>query len=367
MVSIDERDRRARGMRAVTLALALLFLDSPLPAQSGRHEVVRIADGVYAVLQPTSVEYAANGNTTVVINEADVVVVDATNTPGSAEAVIAEIRRLTSKPVRFLVNTHWHQDHVVGNDAYQRAFPGIEIVAHPFTREVVLSQVTPELEKSRVAYPKLLAELEATLASGQHAQGRPLTDAERATTERRANIYRRYIPEMNRMVIVPPTLTVSENLVLRRGEREIRIQYLGRGNTQGDLIVYLPRERVLVTGDLVVHPIPFSYGSYLQDWPGTLDRLLAFDAAYIVPGHGPVMRDTEHIRTVRGLVLAVMDQTRALVRQGKTLDEIRAAIDIREWRTRLTRGDPVLERSFASVFFTPATERAYMQARGEAQ
>src|SRR5687768_11083925 len=94
---------------------ALIVAAGTLPAQSARNfDVVKLADGVYVFVQREPLMSPIDGNTTVIINDADVVVVDSKATPATAREVIAEIRKLTDKPVRFLINTHWHGDHHYG-------------------------------------------------------------------------------------------------------------------------------------------------------------------------------------------------------------------------------------------------------------
>ena len=90
-------------------------------------------------------------------------------------------------------------------------------------------------------------------------------------------------------------MTVADSLVLHRGGRDIEVKFLGRGHTSGDLVVYLPKERIVATGDLVVHPIPFGGSSYLQEWAGTLRKLKLLDATTIVPGHGEILSDWSYV------------------------------------------------------------------------
>ena len=119
-------------------------------------EVVRPADGVHAILRRDPPDDAANANVLVIVNERDVIVVDATLTPASTEATIAAIRRMTSNPVRYVITTHWHDDHVLGNGAYADAFPGVEFIGHAYTRLRMLDEVAPKLETNRTAYRDVL-------------------------------------------------------------------------------------------------------------------------------------------------------------------------------------------------------------------
>lgn len=328
-------------------------------------EIVDLGDGVHAVLRRDPPDDAANANSLVIINDTDVVVVDANLTPASSEATIAAIRRLTSKPVRYVVNTHWHDDHVLGNGAYATAFPGVEFIGHPATRQKIVESVWPTLQNNITAYADELRAQEEKLANNVSSTGAPLTTAQRHAVERYAALLRGFLREAPNVRLTPPTLLVDSELTLWRGDREIRIAFLGHGNTAGDLVVHLPKEGIVASGDLLVSPIPYAFGSYLGDWIDTLTKLEAMGARTIVPGHGPVMRDTTYLNQVRELVGAMRTQIAASVAKGLSLEEARKALDLETYRTMFAGEDPGLRAAFDSLFVTPASERAFLEAKGE--
>jgi glyoxylase-like metal-dependent hydrolase (beta-lactamase superfamily II) len=328
-------------------------------------EIVALADGVRAVLRRDPPDDAANGNVLVIVNAEDVVVVDANLTPASAGATIAAIRKLTPKPVRYVINTHWHDDHVLGNGAYADAFPGIEFIGHPFTRQQILETVGPTLEKNKVVYRDELAGLEQRMEKGIRRDGKPYSAEDRVTAVRVKALLQAILVQMPLVRIVPPTLLVSDSLTLRRGDREIRVVWLGRGNTAGDLVVHLPKEGVLATGDLLVHPIPFSFGSFLGDWVQTLSRVEALGAKVIMPGHGELQRDTTYLSSVRELLDAMRTQMEAAVKKGMTLEKARESLDLASYRQKFAGSDKIRNQQFSDFFVTPASERAYLEAKGE--
>lgn len=328
-------------------------------------EIVTLADGVHAFLRRDPPDDAAIANVMVIVNEHDVVVVDATLTPTSTAAVVAAIRRLTPRPVRYVINTHWHDDHILGNTVYRDAFPDVEFIAHAFTRQQVLETVAPTLENNRQAYRDEVGTMDARLAAGTTAEGAPLTADERHRLSRRRLLFQTFLGEMPQMRITPPTLLVGDRLTLQRGDREIRVLYLGRGNTAGDLVVHLPRERIVATGDLLVHPVPFSFGSFLGDWMETLARVRALDAAVVMPGHGALQRDSAYLESVRTLLDATRRQMQAAVDRGLSLDEARKSLDLDAFRRRFAGDDPIRNRQFTQFFVIPASERAYREAKGE--
>ena len=322
-------------------------------------EITELADGVHAVIRKDPLDDAANANVLVIVNERDVVVVDGNLTPSSSEATIAAIRKLTPNPVRYVINNHWHRDHVLGNSAYADAFPGVEFIGHAFTREQMLGPVAASLEENRTAYAKALADVEGLIEKGVGAGGKPMTAQARTANVRLAQLYRAFLAEMPRMRIVAPDLLVKDGLTIRRGDREIRVLFLGRGNTAGDLVVHLPKEGIVATGDLLVHPVPFAFGSYPGEWSGALARLEALQPRLMMPGHGALLRDMTFLTAVRETLVALTAQMREAVAKGMTLEQARAALDLKAYEARMPGGN------FMGMFVIPASERAYLEARGE--
>ncbi|MBI3790778.1 MAG: MBL fold metallo-hydrolase [Gemmatimonadetes bacterium] len=328
--------------------------------------LVRVADGVYATAWADFTDGALNSNSLVVINERDVLVVDTQDTPAAATAVIDAIGKLTRKPVRTVVTTHWHGDHIFGNQVYQARFPGVQIVGHPATREDALAREVPGLRQwVDSGLPALIADTEKLLAGGVTSSGAPLSDKQRAyfTTER--DRYRWLVAQLRTVRIVPPTVDVRDSLVLVRGKRRIEIRWLGRGNTRGDLVVWLPRERVLASGDLLVNPMPYASGSYPSEWMHVLDSLRTFPATVVVPGHGEIERDWGYLDRVRDLLGDTRRQVYAAVAQGLDLDHTRAAVNLEAQRTAFTGGKAAWVPAFDGNYTSQAVERLWLEATGD--
>jgi len=356
----------------VGTAFALLLAtsrqgDAQIPSYTGpKFEKTRVADSVYAFVFDNPLGPAVDGTALVIINDGDVVVVDAQNTPWAAWAVLAEIRKLTRNPVRYVITTHWHGDHWQGNQVYQGAFPGVEFIAHVNTREDIEKEALATFDQTRLKdIPNSLAELEKRYATAIRPDGKPYTHADSVVMQEQIALIRWLVPEIRDMRVVEPTLTFTDSLVLHRGRRTIDVRYLGRGNTRGDIIVWLPNERVLATGDLLVNPIPYSFGSYLGEWMKTLAAVRALPASVIVPGHGTLQRDYTYLDLFVSLLQSTLDQARAAVAKGLDLAATRKAVNIDALRERFTGGDAARTRAFDAYFTQPAVERAWLEARGE--
>jgi cyclase len=323
----------------------------------------QVADGIVAFIAPESNSMLVNGNSVAIIGDDGVLVVDSGHFPSLTRRVIAEIRQRTEKPVRFVVNTHWHPDHVTGNAEYRRAFPGVTIVSTEYTRAQMAMRLAKYLGSKEEAegYSTIYR---GALRSGKNAAGQPLKPVERHFMEQ--EVVNGEILARERLWETPLTLpdaTFNSSVSVYLGKREVRILWLGRGNTGGDAIIYVPDSRVVMTGDLVVSPTPYAYGSYLTEWRQTLHRLMDLDATAIVPGHGPVQRDWAYIKRLDALLGAVLAQVAQGESQGRSLADIRKTLDVEEFRRQFCGDDQERSLAFKIGFVEPATERAYQESK----
>ena len=360
-----------------TLTL-LLAVSLPVPAtvRAGCHpssdavsagfEVQKVADGIYAAIRKEPPGIFVDANSVFIINADDVVVVDANLTPGSARDCLAALRKLTDKPVSCVVNTHWHQDHVVGDQVYKDAFPGVEIIASTRARATLAEKSDETRKLYLTAGPEYSTSLKSAVETRNSFLGTPMTPDEDASYLAAAGLIDRYVAEAPEMRTTLPTLTVDEKLVLYRGDRTIEIRGLGRGHTDNDLVVYLPKEGVIAAGDLVVAPVPLTGDqSFIGDWVGTLEKLLELKPAIIVPGHGPVLRDTSHVKVMIELLSSMRDQTKAAVAKGETLEQARKSVDLSSFRTRLCGDSRSLLLIFANYVAGAGVAKAYAEAKSE--
>jgi cyclase len=355
-------------MSFVRLCLVALFLCSPVAVfgQAGNFEMVRVSDGVYAAIRKEPPGLTVNGNSVFIINEDDVIVVDTTLTPGTAREEIAGLRKLTAKPVRYVINTHWHDDHILGNQAYREAYPGVEFIAHANTRDYLPTTglQNRQMAMSPQGYPGFIAALRNGLEKNQSLFGGPLDDEERATYASDIQIAERYMAENPTAQVILPTVTVAERLTLYRGDRVIDIRYLGRGHTSGDLIVHLPKEGIVIAGDLVIWPVPYvgNPQSHPGDWGATLERLVALSHTAIIPGHGPVLRDDSYAKLMARLFAAMRQQVEAMVARGYTLEQARKEINLSEYEKLLVGESKVRRGIFGSYVMGAGVAAAFSDA-----
>lgn len=332
------------------------------PAEAG-FELQRIADGVHVAVRTEPAGLMVDANSVFIINDNDVVVVDANVGPSSARATLAALRKLTDKPVRHVINTHWHDDHVLGNQVWRDAFPGVEFIAHRTMADYLPGQGLKNRQGMLSGAPSGVAMLKSLLEKAQGMDGKPLTEAARASYESDIRLVERYLAETPKVEIVGPTITFEDKLVLQRGARRIEILHLGRGHTAGDIVVHLPAEGIVVTGDLVVWPIPLigRDQSYVADWPVTLEKVLALKPRIIIPGHGPVFRDSEYSQRMIALLRDIQTEAMQAKVRGDSLDTARKAIALAGHRRIFAGDDQVRNVLFTQYVLGPGIAAVYRE------
>lgn len=337
---------------------ALMLADSSTTKQ---RTVTRLAEGVYEIRHPDAPDHFSQGNTVVVIGDTGVLVVDSCYLPSSAREDIAQIRQWTSKPVRYLLNTHWHNDHVQGNAAYAAAFPGLTVIAHVETAKLMALRIGSYLSE----YPHRMERFQKEIDTGNDENGRVLTEDEIEDLKNAVaggkSASDAISAEFRDLKVKLPDITFDHELDLDLGGRNVQLKYLGRGNTAGDAIAYLPKEKILIAGDLVDSPVPYLYGGFPIEQIATLKRIEELDFETLVPGHGGVLKGKtfvdQEIALIEAVVAAMNEEIgRTSSEPQKRLDQIRKAVeqkvDMKAWRQKFAGDDPS-EGQFFEVFSWP--------------
>ena len=312
---------------AGALLLATSALADPLETSVAKAQAMLIHEdlggGVHVFRAPGDLDYWTSTNSVVVIDDEDVVVFDSPTRAVTAKAVIAEIRKLTPKPVRVLVNSHWHQDHWSGNDEYVKAYPGLRIVASEETRDYMKRMPAAYfLNGLETAQKTRRAELATAIRTGKLPDGSPLTPEARAKKEEYLGQREQFMNEVAALPRFLPNVVYRDTMTFWSGRREFRLMSV-TGDATGSTVMFLPAEKILATGDVLPSPEdgkgppPWTTNSYsVTPWLETLRRLDALEPAAIVPGQGPAMRDRTYLERTIQLFAAVIDQVHAALERG---------------------------------------------------
>jgi cyclase len=358
-------------MRIISILAALLFAFTTRAADgkfvNEQYDLQKISDGVYSFIAPESDSGVVQSNCTVIIGEDAVLVVDTGQFPTLAERMVADIKKITSRPVRYIVNTHWHFDHVWGNGVFRAAYPGVAIISTEYTRELVESESPKYIANQPATNTKQAADLRKLIADGKLPDGRAISDETKKSLNHSADTLERINKEIALTINTPPTVGFEKELTINLGKREVKVMWLGRANTGGDAIVWVPDAKLLMAGDTIVYPAPFAFGSYMSEWPVTLQKMIDLNPAIIIPGHGIVMHDTSYLKTLIEVFQALFAQVKAVAAQGLSLDEIRKKVTMEDYKQRFESfaTTDLMRRNGFRGFLGGAIDRAYQEATGK--
>ena len=242
----------------------------------------KLSDHAYA--------YTAEGdpNTGIIIGDDAVMVIDTQATPVMAQDVIRRIREVTDKPIQYVLLTHYHAVRVLGASAY-----GAEhIIASEDTRDLIVERGQFDKDSEIGRFPRLFQNVES-------------------------------VPEG----LTWPTMTFNKKMTLWLGSLEVQILQLGRGHTKGDIVAWLPQEKILFSGDLVeFDATPYAGDAYFKDWPQTLDNLAALKPEKLVPGRGAALQTPEQVQAglagTRAFISDLYESVKASAAKGEDLRKV---------------------------------------------
>ncbi len=328
------------------------------------YETVKLADGLYAFVVADPHAALVSSNTLLVVGDDGALVVDTGHFPSLARRMIGDIRKLTEQPVRYVVSSHWHPDHVFGNAAYRDAYPGVVFMAHDETRRLELKK-DPAQVVSQHDTAKTMQRIEHALATGELKPGRPVAARERIALTQTLPQLRDTLGDAE-VELVPATETFAgESLTVYLGRREVRVLHFGRGNTAGDAMVYVPDANVLATGDVVVAPVPYGHGSYPDEWQVVLQKIVTLHPSILLPGHGSLQRDLTYVEGLSDLLSSLRAQVATCAAGGLSLEDTTKKVDLSRFRSALSAGDSLKELEFDLDFAAVAVPRAYEEAHGK--
>ncbi|HEX3644458.1 MAG TPA: MBL fold metallo-hydrolase [Vicinamibacterales bacterium] len=344
-----------RRPREIAIAVTLC-LSSLVSAGQDRPAATRaeLAPGIFLFTTAGYGDVGLDGNSIAVTSRDGVLVFDTNGTPGAAADVLAQIRALTVQPVRWIVSSHWHWDHWYGTHTYQQAFPDVRVVSHEKNRQLMMGAALefnrPFLEQQLPAY---LQNIEKRAVDRPDLG--PLLEADKAFLAQKKNVQ-----------LVFPNVTFTDRLGIELGERHIEVLNYGRGVTPGDTFVYLPAEKILLLGDLIVNPITFALSGYPTEWLRVLEKVDALDATTIVTGHGPPLHDKTLLHATMAVFRVLLREGKAAKAKGLDPDQAKEAIfpGLHELMVTITGDRPPMNDAFKSQLVDWYLHRVYEELDG---
>jgi cyclase len=296
-----------------------LWFSANYTAGQDLFDIKPVANGVYAAIAKPA--YKVNCNAAIILLDDSVLVVDTHSKPSAARALIEQIRRITDKPVQYVVNTHFHWDHYQGNEAYPSSWPnGVEIISSEATRANIEKRGIPRVKHEIVTMPQEIARLKVELKEASDPQRKDEIQGNLRQAEA-------YLAELESMQVSLPTMTFDRSLILHRKARTVEIFWLGNAHTDGDVFVYLPNDKVLVTGDALHGWTPYMADGYPYEWIQTLDTAEKLEFDQVIGGHGDVMQGKERFELWKQYFRDLLQETAQAYAQGDTRDEVEKRVE----------------------------------------
>lgn len=307
------------------------------------------------------------GNVSIIEQADGFVVVDSGLTADNGRTIARYIKARSAKPVKAVVITHWHNDHPQGVSAIREAWPDARIIATEETKKGLLGPALGELvglepaERYSTRVREMNAEQQAEL---DKLIADPNTAPDRRERARKAKVdFAAFAENYAGTHVVPPTETFEGKLVIDDPDVPVEVLFLGRANTAGDAVVWLPKQRIVMSGDMVVAPAPFGFFSHPGEWVQTLGKLKALDYAMLIPGHGEPQTDSAYIDQLIGSIEDIRAQVGPLAKQGLSLEEVSKRVDFSRHAAIFGKSDRM--KTLFKVYWTdPMTENAWKEARG---
>ena len=298
---------------------------SSLEYKQPAFKFTEVVEGVYCAQGTENLPVWCNA--TIIVNESEVIVVDSHIIPVAATALLEELREITQKPVRYLINSHYHFDHVLGNQSYP---DDVDIIGHEFTRDAIVSGAS----MSGRAYDLYIGGIPSQIKSILKQLETASDPGKRVELERLLTYGENLLTGIRTVKPKAPNIVFRQKLTLYKGDRKIRLLFLGRGHTGGDIVVHLPREGLLITGDLIYESLSYMGNAYFTEWVETLERLKSLEFDWIVPGHGAPFQDRNRIDYFQSYLRDFWERVKKLYKAGVSAAEATKRIDMRDHSKR---------------------------------
>ena len=312
---------------AVSIASTVLCQQTTVADPTGYlQQSYSIADHVHLLRQSASFHVEVIGNVTVVEQTDGLVLIDAGGSPGAGRRVVELVRGISPKPVKAIVITHWHGDHHFGLSEVLKEWPKAMVIATASAESNMNNRGLPAHPDTafdaaqKVNFDRLIR---GFTDQSQAAQN----EIERTRFAAEAHEEQLYSEDFRGISIRYANVTFTDRMSLLDNAAPVEIMFLGKTHTDGDAVVWLPKQRVIATGDVVVSPMPYWRSAYPVEWISVLEKIKAFGYTVLIPGHGLPETDTTYVDTLIATLHDVNTQVAAFAGKGLSLEETQASVD----------------------------------------
>jgi len=293
-------------------------------------DLQKAAEGVFfAQARPQA---AINCNAAIFVRSKDVVVVDAHSKPSAAAALVAQLKReVTTKPVRYVVNTHFHWDHTQGDPAYRAGGNKVDFIATAATKQLMTDLGPARTKASLDAVPQQVEALKKRSEKAASAEEKAFCADQIRQLEAFAAELRDYAPEL-------PTITFDKSYELKDSALDLHLDFHGHAHTAGDVFVFCPQQHAIATGDACIGWLPNLGDGFPKIWPRTLDEVAKLDFNRVLGGHGGMQTGRALMTNMRNYIEELAGRVERAKEAGMSLDEMKKQITVASLKSLASNG-----------------------------
>ena len=348
-----------------SLPVLLTLTNEALARDTSFFHIEKLSSNVYVFIPPRPMADVVHGNCTVIIGNDGLLVVDTFGDHIIAVSAISEIKKITPLPVKYILTTHWHYDHLGGNAIFKMNWPGAVLICHKDAMPDLQKRVIPNFQAEPQASLDIIADYTKAIETGKKDDSTYLSEYERNMR------YPETIKDLQYFVdhfsaekfrYASPGITFGDSLMIDLGSDTIKIFHPGWGHSPDDAMVFIPKQKILITGDIVIGPVPYAFNTIQNDWIKILHNIAAMpDADIIIPGHGEVMRDKKYITEMADLLENVTKKIKDCFDKGLTQQQTFENMNVETYRKKFAGDDPVKNWAFENYFLKPRIRNYYRQ------
>jgi cyclase len=304
---------------------------APVTSDADLFDIQKAAPGVYfAHARPQTM---INCNAAIFVRSKDVVVVDAHSKPSAAASIIRQIRRqVTEKPVRYVINTHFHWDHTQGDNGYRKSGDKVDFIATSMTKDLIEKMAAARMKESADSVPPQIERMRKRAESAKSA-------AEKTFCEEQIRQMEAYLADLKQNYeVVLPTITFEKSYLLADPAFDLHLDFHGRSHTAGDTFVYCPQQRAIATGDASHGWLPTITDAYPRQWPGTIDEVAKIDFKFMMGGHGPMQSERTVMMSQRNYIEELTEKVEAGKKAGQGIDELQKRLTVASLKSMQSNG-----------------------------
>ena len=277
---------------------------------SQNFNLVKMAEGVYACIHKMGGKAICNAG---IIDLGDgTIIFDTFLSPDAASEIPGLVIKLNLPPIKYVVNSHWHNDHIRGNQIFSKE---VDIISTKKTAELIKINEPKEIAAEMNYAPRQLAYQDSLLNNykGDHA------DRAYQTILMWQGYYRALVESNEILETRIPNVFVDKEKIIKGTKRNVNLICYGRGHTESDLILYLPEDNIVFTADLVfIGMHPYLADGFIEDWENYLTAIEGFAIEKLVPGHGNI-GDAKDLRNMKEYLKMIEKQTQKMIKEGLSI------------------------------------------------